>query len=52
MYFRKMRKFSLAVYDSIHDTFKIPAIRNNIHDLVPEAYLPEIYVESLISPFS
>ncbi|RHN82668.1 hypothetical protein MtrunA17_Chr1g0212271 [Medicago truncatula] len=51
-YFFKMGKFSLAVYDSIHDTLKIPAIQNNIHDLVPEAYLPEIYFESLISHFS
>jgi hypothetical protein len=52
VYFFKREKFSLVVYDSINDTFKIPEIQNNIHDLEQDVYLPEIYVESLISPFS
>jgi len=52
MYFLKMGRFSLAVYDSINDTFKIPKIQNNIHDpLIPSFCIPEVYVESLISPF-
>jgi len=52
VYFFKREKFSLVVYDSINDTLEIPEIQNNIHDLVQDVYLPEIYVESLISPFS
>jgi len=53
MYFRKMRKFSLAVYDSINGTFKIIEVQNNIHDLMmPAICTLEVHVESLISPFS
>ena len=47
LYFFKRGKFSLAVYDSINDNFKIPEIQNNIHQLVQE-----VYIESLISPLS
>ncbi|XP_013470404.2 F-box/kelch-repeat protein At3g23880 [Medicago truncatula] len=52
IYFFKRGKFRLAVYDSINDTLKIPEIQNNIHDLVKEVYLPEVYIETLISPLS
>jgi len=50
MYFFKRGRFHLAVYDSINNTLKNPEIQNNIHELVHEVYLPEVYVESLISP--
>ncbi|KEH44422.1 F-box protein interaction domain protein [Medicago truncatula] len=53
MYFVKRGKFSLAFYDSINDTFKIPEAQNNIHDLmIPEVCIPEVHFESLISPLS
>ncbi|XP_058772055.1 F-box/kelch-repeat protein At3g23880-like [Vicia villosa] len=41
-------KYSLVVYDSINNTFKIPKFQNNIHG---HMVAPEIYVESLICPF-
>jgi len=41
-------KFSLVIYDSINNTFKIPTIQNNNHG---EMASLEVYVESLISPF-
>jgi len=41
-------KFSLVVYDSINNTFKIPTIQNINHDKIAR---PEVYIESLISPF-
>jgi F-box interacting protein len=44
--FRKQCKFTLAVYDSKKDTFRILEIQNDIQAYVTE----EIYVESLISP--
>ena len=52
MNFREMGKFSWAVYDSINDTFKIPEIQSNIKDSnVGGVYFPNVYIESLISPF-
>ncbi|KAI5401812.1 hypothetical protein KIW84_066325 [Lathyrus oleraceus] len=46
MEYLKMGKFSLVVYDSINNTFKIPKFQNNIHSEMTS----EVYVESLISP--
>ncbi|XP_039690960.1 F-box/kelch-repeat protein At3g23880 [Medicago truncatula] len=52
MYFMKRRKFSLAVYDSINDTYKIPEIQGNIQvPMEGRFYFPYVYIESLISPF-
>jgi F-box interacting protein len=44
--FVKMGEFSLAVYDSKNDTFKILEIQDDIHCCVVE----QVYVESLMSP--
>ncbi|PNX86809.1 F-box protein [Trifolium pratense] len=44
----KRKKFSLVIYDFRNDTFNIPKIQNINDDPV----IPNIYVESLISPFS
>ncbi|XP_045788902.1 F-box/kelch-repeat protein At3g23880-like [Trifolium pratense] len=48
MQFLTRKKSSLVIYDFRNDTFNIPKIQNINDDLV----IPNIYVESLISPFS
>ncbi|XP_045791520.1 F-box/kelch-repeat protein At3g23880-like [Trifolium pratense] len=48
MQFLKKKKSSLVIYDFRNDTFNIPKIQNINDGLV----IPNIYVESLISPFS
>ncbi|CAJ2657343.1 unnamed protein product [Trifolium pratense] len=40
-------KYMLVVYDSINNTFQFPEFQNKIYDDM----VPEVYVESLISPF-
>ncbi|XP_058732400.1 F-box/kelch-repeat protein At3g23880-like [Vicia villosa] len=40
-------KYMLVVYDSINNTFNFPEFQNKIHPIT----MPEVYVESLISPF-
>lgn len=48
MEFISSGKFSLVIYDSINNTFKIPTIiQNNNNDKMAP---PQVYVESLISP--
>ncbi|GAU38949.1 hypothetical protein TSUD_363880 [Trifolium subterraneum] len=40
-------KHKLVVYDSINNTFQVPEFQKKIH----HGMVPEVYVESLISPF-
>jgi F-box interacting protein len=41
--------YRVVVYDSINNTYKFPEFQNKIHD--DDDMVPEVYVESLISPF-
>jgi hypothetical protein len=41
--------YRVTVYDSINNTFQFPEFQNKIHG--NDYMAPEVYVESLISPF-
>jgi hypothetical protein len=41
--------YRVVVYDSINNTFQFPEFQNKIHG--NDYMAPEVYVESLISPF-
>jgi hypothetical protein len=41
--------YRVVVYDSINNTFQFPEFQNKIHG--DDDMVPEVYVESLISPF-